>query len=216
MERKILHGMRLEKPQNPTWNEAETQKFPTWNEAPGIQTSSDVVFPWWFLECRREFGGFVYSIRVSAKFGINLGKDSMLEWRNGFSFTVPVPYSDGSCGIGIVQVQRCSNSSIQIFQTSSLSSWSPFSRKKKPTKNGKKQGKKVSNGKFPLWNSALEGKCLGMVEEGGWTQNWEQILGLFLLLDPLWNSGFSEGVWIPSEIWDSLRAVGSPLEFWNP
>lgn len=91
-----------------------------------------------------------------------------------------------------------------------------FFQEKKPTKNGKKQGKKVSNGKFPLWNSALEGKCLGMVEEGGWTQNWEQILGLFLLLDPLWNSGFSEISWIPFGIPEFLRAFGSPLKFGIP
>lgn len=202
MERKILHGMRLEKPQNPTWNEAETQKFPTWNEAPGIQTSSDVVFPWWFLECRREFGGFVYSIHVSAKFGINLGKDSMLEWRNGFSFSVPVPYSDGSCGIGIVQVQRCSNSSIQIFQTSSLSSWSPFSRKKTSQKMGKNREKK----------SQMENCHCGILPWRGNVWEW-------------WRRGVGHKIgnkswvysccWIPFGILDSLRSLGSSLGFLN-
>lgn len=181
--------MRLEKPQNLTWNEAETQKFPTWNEAPGIQTSSDVVFPWWFLECRREFGGFVYSIRVSAKFGINLGKDSMLEWRNGFSFAVPVPYSDGSCGIGIVQVQRCSNSSIQIFQTSSLSSWSPFSRKKKKHKKWEKTGKKNLKRKIAIVEFCPGGEMFGNGGGGGLDTK----LGT--------NLGF-------------IPAAGSPLEFW--
>lgn len=63
-----------------------------------------------------------------------------------------------------------------------------------------------------------------MVQEGG---IWEQILGSFLLLDPLWNLGFSkgfplwdsqipEGFWIPFGILESLRSVGSPLGFLNP
>lgn len=151
---KIFYGMGLK------------LQIPTWNTAPGIQPGSDVVFPECSWNAAGNFEDLFYSIHVFAKFGINLSKDPVWERRDGFSFAAPVPCSGGVFGIGV---------RLKVVPTLQYRFSKPLPGLlfpgKSPAKNGKNGGKNSQlNRKFLLWNSALEGKHLGMVEEGGF---WE-------------------------------------------
>lgn len=158
------------------------------------------VFPW------NVAGNLEDLFLFHPNLGLILGKDSMLECQNGFSFPkfhVPVGFFllFFLRGFGIVQVQSCSRSSIQIFQTSSRS---PFSREKKKKKREIKEKKNLNE---------TENSRLGIVEFCPGKENvWEW-----------WRRGeFGKKSWVYSCCWipfgirDSLRPLGSPWGFWNP